>query len=66
MIQFTQLIKCDSQMSEEECIVFRQIDSVGHKTHVRKGIMKIVRGALVLMKEKKVVLMYSCLKREYY
>ena len=31
-----------------------QIDSHGYKTHVENGIIKIVKGAIVLMKEEKI------------
>ena len=31
-----------------------QMDSHGYKTHVENGIMKIVKGALVLMKAEKI------------
>ena len=41
-----------------------QINSLGCKTHVENGIMKIVKGALVLMKAKKISANLFILKEE--
>ena len=37
-----------------------QLDSTGFKTHVDNGIIKVVKGMLVVMKEKKSLLIYAC------
>ena len=41
-----------------------KIDSLGCKTHVENGIMKIVRGALVVMKVEKITTNLFMLKGE--
>ena len=41
-----------------------QMDSHGYKIHVENGIMKIVKGELVLMKEEKIVANLFILKEE--
>ena len=41
-----------------------QLDSIGCKTHVKNGIMKVVKGAFVVMKVEKVAINLYMLKRE--
>ena len=41
-----------------------QIDSLGCKTHAKNGIMKIVRGALVVMKAENTATNLFMLKKE--
>ena len=33
---------------------FRQLDNVGFKIHIEEGILKVVKGALVVMKVEKI------------
>ena len=43
-----------------------KIDSLRCKTHVKNGILKIVRGVLVVMKAEKIAVNLFMLKRKHY
>ena len=40
---------------KKNLLSIRQLDNLGCKTHIEGGILKVVKGALVVMKEKKMV-----------
>ena len=43
-----------------------QSDDLGCKTQIENGILKIVKGALVVMRQKRSLQIYTCLKEKHF